>query len=126
MRDKAKTYRCKKLSACERQETTEVLKIAGGNAYLAPEFVHQIIRHIFHYKHWGGPMGYPGVADIIGCYQGRMIAIELKSPNGKATPDQERFIQNVNDAGGIAFVARSIDEVIEGLGIQDRFLRFGG
>jgi len=81
---------------------------------------------IFHYKHWGGPMGYPGVADIIGCYQGRMIAIELKSPNGKATPDQERFIQNVNDAGGIAFVARSIDEVIEGLGIQDRFLRFGG
>ena len=71
-------------------------------------------------------MGYPGVADIIGCYKGRMIAIELKSPTGKPTPEQERFIQNVNEAGGIAFVARSIDEVIEGLGIQDRFLRFGG
>ena len=77
---------------------------------------------IFHFKHWGGPMGYPGVADIIGCYKGRMIAIELKSPNGKATPDQERFIQNVNDAGGIAFIAKTLDEVIEGLGLQDRFL----
>ena len=80
---------------------------------------------IFHYKHWGGPMGYPGVADIIGCYKGRMIAIELKSPTGKPTPEQERFIQNVNEAGGIAFVARSIDEVIDGLNLQDRFLKFG-
>ncbi len=67
-------------------------------------------------------MGYPGIADILGCYQGRMIAIELKSPTGKATPDQERFLQNVRDNGGIAFVARSIDEVIVGLGLQDRFL----
>jgi penicillin-binding protein-related factor A (putative recombinase) len=67
-------------------------------------------------------MGYPGVADILGCYKGRMIAIELKSPKGKATPDQERFLQNVNDAGGIGFVARTIDEVIEGLQLQDRFL----
>lgn len=77
---------------------------------------------IFHYKHWGGPMGYPGVADIIGCYKGRMIAIELKAPNGKATPDQERFLQNVNDAGGIGFIAKSLDEVIDGLGLNDRFL----
>lgn len=77
---------------------------------------------IFHFKHWGGPMGHPGVSDILGCYQGRMIAIELKSPTGKATPDQIRFIQNVNDAGGIGFVAKSIDEVINGLGLNDRFL----
>ena len=86
--------------------------------------VKQLLRSIgiFHFKHWGGPMGYPGVADIIGCYKGKMIAIELKSPKGKATPEQERFIQNVKDAGGIAFVAKTLDEVIEGLGLQDRFL----
>jgi hypothetical protein len=77
---------------------------------------------IFHFKHWGGPMGYPGVADILGCYKGRMIAIELKSPTGKATPDQERFLQNVKDAGGIAFIAKTLDEVIDGLGLQDRYL----
>lgn len=67
-------------------------------------------------------MGHPGVADILGCYKGRMLAIELKAPKGKATPDQERFIQNVRDAGGIAFIAKTLDEVIEGLGLQDRFL----
>jgi hypothetical protein len=77
---------------------------------------------IFHFKHWGGPMGYPGVSDIIGCYKGRMIAIELKSPKGTASPDQERFIQNVKDAGGIAFIAKSLDDVIDGLGLNDRFL----
>ena len=77
---------------------------------------------IFHWKNWGGPMGYPGIADILGCYKGRMIAIELKAPKGQATPDQERFIKNVNDNGGIAFVAKSLDEVIEGLSLQDRFL----
>jgi len=77
---------------------------------------------IFHFKHWGGPMGYPGVSDILGCYKGKMIAIELKSPTGKATADQERFIQNVNDAGGIGFIAHSLDEVIDGLGLNDRFL----
>jgi hypothetical protein len=77
---------------------------------------------IFHFKHWGGPMGYPGVADILGCYKGRMIAIELKSPKGKATPDQERFLQNVNDAGGIGFVARDIETVIDKLELNDRFI----
>ena len=67
-------------------------------------------------------MGYPGISDILGCYKGKMIAIELKSPKGNATPDQLRFIENVKDAGGIAFIAKSLDEVIEGLGLQDRFL----
>ena len=67
-------------------------------------------------------MGYPGIADILGCYRGRMLAIELKSPTGKATPDQERFLQNVRDNGGIAFVARTIDTVIDKLGLGERFL----
>lgn len=86
--------------------------------------VKQLLRSagIFHWKVYQTLGSSPGVADIIGCYKGRMIAIELKSPNGKATPDQERFIQNVNDAGGIAFIAKTLDEVIEGLGLQDRFL----
>ena len=81
---------------------------------------------IFHWKQYQTLGSHPGVSDILGCYRGRMIAIELKAPRGTVTPDQERFIQNVNDAGGIAFVAKSLDEVIEGLGLQDRFLMFGG
>ena len=67
-------------------------------------------------------MGFPGVSDIIGCYNGRMIAIELKAPKGVVSDAQQAFIDRINEAGGIAFVARSLDDVIEGLGLQDRFL----
>lgn len=51
-----------------------------------------------------------------------MIAIELKGPKGVVTPAQQLFIDRVNAAGGLAFVAKSIDDVINNLGLQDRFL----
>jgi hypothetical protein len=81
---------------------------------------------VFAWKNWSGPMSSPkGIADILGCWQGRFVAIEVKRPGGRTTPEQERFLEAVRRHGGIAFVARSIDDVIDGLGIQDRFL-FGG
>jgi hypothetical protein len=54
-----------------------------------------------------------GVSDIIGCMPetGRFLAIGLKRPGGKATPEQQQFIDTINGAGGLAFVARSVDEV---------------
>jgi hypothetical protein len=51
-----------------------------------------------------------------------MIAIEVKAPKGKVSPYQEQFIRQINEAGGLAFVARDIDTVIDQLGLQDRFL----
>lgn len=77
---------------------------------------------IFHYKAWGGPMSAPGVPDLIGCYKGRMIGIEIKSQRGVVSDKQQDFLDKINRAGGVAFVARTIDDVIEGLGLQDRFL----
>lgn len=78
---------------------------------------------VFAWKQWQGPMSQPrGVSDIIGVFNGRFLAIEVKAAGGRVTPEQERFIETVRRHGGIAFVARSIDDVIEGLGIQDRFL----
>ena len=77
---------------------------------------------IFHYKAWQGMGSEPGVSDIIGCHKGRMIALELKAPKGVVSPAQEEFIRRVNEAGGLAFVARTLDDVIEGLGLQERFL----
>lgn len=58
-----------------------------------------------------------GTADILSCYQGRYIAIEVKDHKGETTLEQEVFLQSVRDAGGIAFVARSIDDVKEMLGL---------
>jgi hypothetical protein len=53
------------------------------------------------------------VSDIIGCRlkTGRFLAIEVKRPGGKPTPEQQQFIDTINHAGGLAFVARSIEEV---------------
>jgi|ERR1035437_4716669 hypothetical protein len=54
----------------------------------------------------------PGVSDILGVLKGgRILAIEVKSPKGRASPQQQRFIDNINENGGLAFVARSIEEV---------------
>jgi hypothetical protein len=54
-----------------------------------------------------------GVSDIIGCIPktGRFLAIEVKRPGGKPTPEQQQFIDTINAAGGLAFVARSVEEV---------------
>lgn len=60
-----------------------------------------------------------GVADILGCLNGRFVAIEVKAAAGKVTPLQEQFGRQVRDAGGVFLVARSVDEVrrfIEGMG----------
>jgi hypothetical protein len=54
-----------------------------------------------------------GVSDIIGCLPktGRFLAIEVKRPGGKPTLEQQQFIDTINQAGGLAFVARSVEEV---------------
>lgn len=48
-----------------------------------------------------------GVSDIIAIIKGIFVAIECKSAKGKPTPDQIKFIDNINKNGGFAFVARS-------------------
>jgi len=52
-----------------------------------------------------------GSSDIIGIYKGRMLAIEVKTENGKTTKEQDKFLKLVKDNGGIAFVARSEEDV---------------
>lgn len=86
--------------------------------------IRQLLRtlKVWHFKHWGGPMGDRGISDIIGCHQGRMVAIEIKKPGGKPTPEQVAFLEAVRSAGGIGFVASSTEDVIRGLNLEDRFL----
>lgn len=81
---------------------------------------------IFNWKNWGGPMGTKGVPDILGIYKGQFLGIEVKTEKGKVQPEQEAFLENIRKHGGIGFVARSLDDVIDNLGLRDRFLDFGG
>lgn len=52
----------------------------------------------------------PGSADLIGWVDGRFAAIEVKSARGIITDAQNRFIATVRDAGGVAGVARSVED----------------
>lgn len=56
--------------------------------------------------------GKKGSGDIIGIYKGRFLSIEVKNEKGRVSDSQKEFIKKVNDEGGIAFVARSV-EVVE-------------
>jgi len=56
--------------------------------------------------------GDKGIADIIGCLpSGRFLAIEVKRPGGKMTPEQDKFLLEVNLHGGLGLLATSIDDV---------------
>ncbi len=103
------------------KKTKQTRQITEGDVTAA---IRQILITcgIWHFKHWGGPMGERGVADIIGCHLGRMIAIEVKRPGAKASSDQLNFLKAVERAGGIGIVADNVDTVIEALGLKDRFL----
>lgn len=56
-----------------------------------------------------------GTSDILGVVSGRFLAIEVKSKTGTLSPEQKEFILRVNEEGGIAFVARSIQDVVTNL-----------
>jgi hypothetical protein len=54
-----------------------------------------------------------GGADIIGISpDGRFLAVEVKTATGSVRPEQAVFIKVVQEAGGIAGVARSVDEAL--------------
>ncbi len=77
---------------------------------------------IFNWKAWQGPMSTPGVPDILGVWQGRMLGIEVKKPGNKPTPTQQKFIDRINREGGKAFTAYCVEDVIRELNAGDRFL----
>lgn len=53
-----------------------------------------------------------GVPDILGILpDGRFLGIEVKSKKGVVRPEQHDFIANIIKRGGVAFVARSVEDV---------------
>lgn len=66
--------------------------------------------------------GFPGCPDVLGQLRpmppnpiGALLAIEVKSDTGRPTPEQQAVLETINAAGGVAFVARSVDDVMRGL-----------
>jgi len=69
------------------------------------------LPNCFAWKEHGGMYGTAGIPDIICCYQGRFYAFEVKGPRGKLTKLQEKTLKDIREAGGQAYVVRSLDEV---------------
>ena len=69
------------------------------------------VPHCFAWKEHGGMYGTAGIPDIIACYQGGFIALEVKTETGKTTALQEATMKKIRNAGGQAYVVRSVEEV---------------
>ena len=52
-----------------------------------------------------------GVPDILGCYRGRFIALEVKSASGKPSKIQQAQLDAIKKAGGITGVVTSLQQV---------------
>jgi len=69
----------------------------------------------------GVSFGLAGLPDIIGYYKGgRFLAIEVKAPEGRVTPAQMEFVNAAHEAGAIAIIARSVDDVMAALDYADK------
>lgn len=60
-----------------------------------------------------------GLPDIIGSLKGgRALFIEVKKKGGMVSHEQRKFIESENKNGAVAFVARSLEQVIERLQLE--------
>lgn len=75
------------------------------------EYLKTLGSDVFFWKEHGGPYGTSGVPDIICCYKGRFLGLEVKLPNGRLTALQKRAIEKINAAGGIACRVENVEDV---------------
>jgi hypothetical protein len=59
---------------------------------------------------WGQRKGLP---DILACWQGRLIAIEVKTGKGRLTPEQRREHEALRAAGAVVLVGNAVEVVQE-------------
>lgn len=64
----------------------------------------------WHIKTHGNMFSRAGTPDILACIDGIFVAIEVKQPGGLVTPLQAAHIELIKKAGGVAFVAYSLQE----------------
>lgn len=65
-------------------------------------------------------VGGPGGADLIGLFKGRFVAIEIKTPAGRQSPEQKQYEALVRRLGGEYAILRSVDEALSWLETMHR------
>lgn len=76
-------------------------------------------RGAFIFKIHGGPTMMAGLPDLIACYRGIFLGIEVKMPGNKPSPIQRRRHDEINAANGAVIVAYSVSEVMTCLDALD-------
>jgi hypothetical protein len=56
--------------------------------------------------------GAKGSGDILAVRDGVFLSLEVKKPGGKVSDDQKAWIDTIRRHGGLAFVVRSVDELM--------------
>jgi hypothetical protein len=57
--------------------------------------------------------------EMVGQRVAQFVSLEVKTPTGRVRPEQERWRQAVERAGGIAAVVRSVEDAERALGVTD-------
>jgi hypothetical protein len=74
------------------------------------------------FKIHGGdnPFQEVGIPDILACYRGRFLGLEVKLPGEEPSPMQWKVLDEIRAAGGIARVVRTVVEVTDLLDKLDK------
>ena len=96
---------------------------SGSYRVIIPMNEHNLTRKIiaelkatpvaWYYKTHGGGMTRAGVPDIIACYRGVFVGIEIKAEGNYPTKLQLHELEQIRSAGGVAGVVYSVEDVRE-------------
>ena len=107
--------------------TAEARRIAAERIPLESAVQKEVLQTLrkhggFWWKDAAGPYQQQGIPDIIGCYRGHFVGIEVKRPLlGKATPMQQKTMDAIKAAGGYAYIATSARDAEILLALLDAF-----
>ena len=54
-----------------------------------------------------------GLPDLVNCFHGRFVGLEVKQPGEKPSPKQRQILGEIEAAGGIARVVTTVKEVAD-------------
>lgn len=85
--------------------------------------VKEVFPSAYLFKVHGGPYQKRGLPDLMGCINGRLIGIEVKVPGKEknVTKLQQNQINQINAAGGYAFVSTDPEQAVQIL--EEEFIR---
>lgn len=66
-----------------------------------------------------------GIPDLLVCYKGRFVGLEVKMPGGTLSAKQKAVLDEIADAGGIAAVVTTVGQVSHLLGKIDKEVERG-